>query len=802
LEDEGGGDGLMDAVRARARALLRANVTASVALAVIAGLGAGLALGAWAAARRGSGSYERFLDHLAGAEGSFGVCADDPTEACTSAALSDLRSLPEVATAVRMAAVMVRYELPSGQVIDGGLEVTIDEGFPTPVGEPIVVAGRLLDPAADDEVLVPDNVAMGLKVGSTVALTPYRGLFSDAGPELRTDARHTVRLVGIIRTPASLVVSTGTPERDEATPYAGPRWWARHADEVSPWGYAVLTRARPGVSLDELDAAVRERLGERITDLEVTGRPVEETVVDAIGFESSALLAFALVTALAVIVFVGQALVRQARREAVDQQVLVALGASRRQLVAGASLRAAPVAVAAALLASVVAFLSSVVTPVGVARLAEPARGLWFDPWVTVVGGAAVVLLVLLCLSVPALAVHRHVRSSGRSRAVSAAAGRLGLPDVAVAGAGVVLPGRQGGLAARTAVVGFAAVVAVAVAAAGVSASLADLRDHPANYGAVWDAEVGGIADENGTARVLEVLLPSDDVAAVAERLGTDARVGDEPTVVMAFDRHRGDPEPPWFDLVRGREPLLPGEAAVGPTIADRMGVDLGDDLVVQLEDGGGLRDETVRVVGIAVTHVGDDIGAGEGVVVPPAWLRDRVVGWSEPVVRFASGADPAELERALGSEWLTLDRPLPQASVRNLVRVDWLPWLLFAAVAALGIAAMLHALVITIRRQRGQLAVLRAVGFTRVQTGSAVCWAASMLAAIALVVGLPAGAVLARWGWRWLSGTAGVVVAPVVPLAAVVVIAAGAMLLANVLAVVPGWRASRVPTAEALRAE
>jgi len=88
-----------------------------------------------------------------------------------------------------------------------------------------------------------------------------------------------------------------------------------------------------------------------------------------------ALSIFAVVVALTGLLLVGQALARQTFLDSVDHPTLHALGFGRRQLVAVAVLRAGVVAIAAGALAVVLAVAVSPLTPIGVARDADPDLG-------------------------------------------------------------------------------------------------------------------------------------------------------------------------------------------------------------------------------------------------------------------------------------------------------------------------------------------------------------------------------------------------------------------------------------------
>jgi len=68
--------------------------------------------------------------------------------------------------------------------------------------------------------------------------------------------------------------------------------------------------------------------------------------------------------------------------------------------------------------------------------------------------------------------------------------------------------------------------------------------------------------------------------------------------------------------------------------------------------------------------------------------------------------------------------------------------------------------------------------------------------------VGVPLGIILGRWLWDLFARTIHVVPEPSVPALSIALIAAGALILANIVAAIPAWSAARTPTALLLRAE
>ena len=231
--------------------------------------------------------------------------------------LARLRALPVVAAAARTAAVPVRYEIPGVGNLDAAIEVIIDDEFPTPDGTPIVVEGRLLDPAAADEVVLPEGSDAGLGAGAVFAITPLRLGGSDSATPI-AELRHELTAVGKVRQPSSLAARIGELEQEPEAPAVGPGWWQRYGGLVSYYGIVIQVRPVPGTDPEVLRAEVAAAMGERFQGSEPAIGDEQLSVASAIRYEASALGLFAAAVAVAALVFVGQALARQASREASD----------------------------------------------------------------------------------------------------------------------------------------------------------------------------------------------------------------------------------------------------------------------------------------------------------------------------------------------------------------------------------------------------------------------------------------------------------------------------------------------------
>jgi ABC-type lipoprotein release transport system permease subunit len=129
-------------------------------------------------------------------------------------------------------------------------------------------------------------------------------------------------------------------------------------------------------------------------------------------------------------------------------------------------------------------------------------------------------------------------------------------------------------------------------------------------------------------------------------------------------------------------------------------------------------------------------------------------------------------------------------------------PLLFGVALSLFGAATMMHLLLVSVARRRSETGLLKSLGFIRRQVAAAVCWQATAVALVGIVVGAPIGIAAARVLWRVFATTFGVVPVPVVQPLLLAALAAGALAAANLLAAAPALRAARSHPAQLLRAE
>ena len=99
--------------------------------------------------------------------------------------------------------------------------------------------------------------------------------------------------------------------------------------------------------------------------------------------------------------------------------------------------------------------------------------------------------------------------------------------------------------------------------------------------------------------------------------------------------------------------------------------------------------------------------------------------------------------------------------------------------------------LITSVRRRRRDLALLKTLGFTRRQLAGVVTWQATIAVTIGAIIGIPLGVVLGRSLWDLFAREIHAVPEPTVPALTIALVALGALLLANIVAAIPGRQAA-----------
>jgi hypothetical protein len=679
----------------------------------------------------------------------------------------------------------------------------------------VVVEGRRADPGDPHELVLSEVTARqyGLGVGDTAelaTLSPEQVSAMFEGQQEPTSFDGPVvemRVVGVVRTLSDL-----SARPDEPIPVVlTPAFLDRYRGLVGMGGPSHMVRlADTPDAADRFGAAVdRAFAGEPRPGRDTSARA--SALDDSVGVITIALVVLALVVAVPGLVWAAAAIARQQRLSAGDLDVLRTLGAARaeRRLLAVGT--AAPALLAGAAFAPAVAVALSPVFPVGLARRLDPDTGPHAD--VTILAATAVVVLIVLGVAA-ALSAARLVDRAGRHEAspvpapaaVGWATRSLGPAPAAGVRFALWAP-RAVSVPVRPALVGACVGVVGLVGVVVVGASLDRFVVTPARWGTTWDAAVAdGPSDQVDRDQVVDRALRDRDIEAAAmARFDEQATIDGREAKAMTLEPVKGDLTP---TIVDGREPRSADEVAVGPDTLARLGASVGQHVAISSRSWGR---EDFRIVGVALFPTIDytfpladgaafTTGGGDRLHFGDPHRADA--GFERLLVRWAPGVDHDAAVRDLRRGGATVDLPTASSEVTGLRDVRLFPAAAAAGLVVLGVTSTSHALAVTVRRRRVELGVLSALGFTPGQRRVVIVAQATTIGCVALVVGIPLGAVAGRLVWSTIAGSLGVATDAVLPAGLLAVGALAVILVLNLIAAVPARSAGRLPVAEALRSE
>jgi putative ABC transport system permease protein len=281
------------------------------------------------------------------------------------------------------------------------------------------------------------------------------------------------------------------------------------------------------------------------------------------------------------------------------------------------------------------------------------------------------------------------------------------------------------------------------------------------------------------------------------------ARVADTTTSLdlVRVESVKGGLEP---RLVSGRLPDASDEIMLGRLSANRLGRHIGAAIHLRGEQG----TRTFHVVGIGIVPgiAGvDGVGTG-GVLTPAGFARvNEASETSAAAVTLRARVTPAlarHLASRIGSETPVAGGESVPPTISNIRRVRNVPVALAILLGVLALITMLHALYTSIRSRRLDVAVMKSLGANRRWITRLVHSQATLLTVVPLVIGIPLGVLGGARVFHTFVDRIGALPDPTIPTVALVAIAVGAVVLANLVALFPARRARRLPTATLLRAE
>ena len=551
---------------------------------------------------------------------------------------------------------------------------------------------------------------------------------------------------------------------------------------------------------------------------------IEATAEQTLRPESIALGVFGLIAALAMLVIAGQVISRRLRFNASDLVVLRSLGATPTTTAVDGLVGIVLSIVAGSILAGLVAVALSPLGLLGPIRPYVP-HGINVD-WAILGLGMAVAAAALLALAL-VVAIRVLPRRStvlqrlAKVRGSSAArvAANASLPVSAVTGIRLALePGSgRNSVPVRSAILGTVFALIIVTSTITFGASLHTLVAQPALYGWNWTYEMnggGGLGDIPSAGA--NTLLAQDKYVSAWSGVSFGFLKIDGQNVSVMGASPRAQVGPP---VLSGHGFNALNQIVLGTATLDQLHKHIGDS--VEVSSGGTLT--KLQIVGTATlptigiqgsTHLEMGNGAVLSYKLIPASQRNLFDVKSGPnaiLVRVKPGSDQRAAFRSLsailvklggnsnGAQTQSVQRP---AQIVNYGSLGSTPVVLGAALAVGAVVAMGLTLITSVRRRRRDLALLKTLGFTRRQLAAAIAWQSSVATAIGTAIGVPLGVVLGRFLWDLFAHEIYAVPSPTVPILSVVAIVVSALVLANLVAAIPGRLAARTSTALLLRAE
>ena len=772
----------------------RRRSRATLTLVLLVGIAGAVVLTAVAGSRRTASSFDRFTSESLSADVIADLGAVDPV------IVETIARLPMVETSGSFTVV---FALVDGVDADLAILAPGDAHAGVLLERDRVLRGRRPDPAQPDEVAVNEAAAslVGVDVGDQITIatmTPAQvtaeEYFPARGPLLRFD------VVGVLRGPDDL------NSRAEGAFIASQAFLDTVHGQVDEYTTFLAIELAEGALAADFETTIGQLIppdqGYGTISLDVRSRAARGTISSI----AQGLAFFGLVATLAALVATGQSVGRHVASGRGDARILLQLGFTRTDRTVALVLMTLPAALCSAALASVAAWLTSSIMPIGLARRADPNLGPTAD-WTVLLGGALAVTVAVLVSALVAATWMTRPRSGAILKpgpsAMVAAVSRAGLGPVAANGVRLAIDRRGPALPVRSAIAGVAVAILGVFAVLTFSSSLDRLLVSPDRWGYDWDLLLNVTSGEVGTA--VAGVAGDDRLTAVAQWDAGFSYVEGEGIRAYGLDPVAGDI---GFSLLSGRQPATPAEVVLGPDTADRLGARLGDRVRVAADSVDNGRPSVV-VVGTALFPDDGDEGFSNAIgyfgaafeehsIVPDSFEANQLV------VRVAPGLDIDDVAASLDAEYPDSvsgeSLPAQPGPVANLSSVRSLPLWLAAFVALLGIASLGHVLLTTLWRRRLELGTLRSLGLTPRQAFLCVVWQALAVTLLGLVIGAPLGMALGRQAWFAVANPINVatdVAWPRVLLGSAIV---AALAVAALVAVVPGLGAARLRVAEALR--
>ena len=849
-------EGVVDVTQAlrvawyRYRATFTLQLSGYLSIVLLIGLIGGVAMASVSAGRRTQSSYPTFLASTNPSNLTMAVFQASANAGPGSSLKSAIERLPDVKRVVTAGTLPLIDIGANGAPRLSSLAniniVSSLDGMTVDQDRLAILQGRAANPRRADEIVMNAGAAriLGVQVGQVIALglyTPAQMNLPDFGsPKVKPAVLVHERLVGIVALNTQLVQDD--VDQTYGVIYVDAALTRRIVKPLN-----LFTPVLYGVQLLDGDRGIAKMQHELVALVpkgQIYEFHVASTVTSqvelAIKPESVALGSFGAIAALACLILAGQAISRLLGRGERDRDVLRALGASPVIIVTEGLVGVLLAVGLGTIVAAVVAVALSPLGPLGPVRPVYPDAGFNFD-WTVIGAGVAVLVLglgaIMTALSVRSL-TKRSLQSgesaSGQSRAALGLQ-RAGIPVAGVVGVHFALESGRGRSAVpvRSIIGGTVVAVAMVVATLTFASGFNTLISRPPLYGWNWTYLLN--PSNAVPPKALSLLNHDPRVAAWSGADYTDLQIDGEELPIL-LESPGAKLSPP---ILSGHGLETSRQIVLGAGTLNQLHERIGNTVIVSL---GTKKDAPyyipptpLVIVGTATlpavgysSFVAEHTSMGTGALVPLDFTNVPFTGHSadpnldgpelvfvrmrvgvgsaagrEDMQRIANTANRifATDKNAAGNsvEVLGVLRPVQIVNYRSIGST---PIFLAAGLALGAVLALGLTLASSVRRRRRDLALLKTLGFTHRQLASAVAWQATTTALIGMAVGLPLGVVIGRQLWTLFARSIYAVPDPTVPALSVLIVGAGTVLFANLIAFLPGRDAGRTPAALALRAE
>jgi hypothetical protein len=556
---------------------------------------------------------------------------------------------------------------------------------------------------------------------------------------------------------------------------------------------------------------------------------VEDQAEQAVKPESIALAVFGVIAGLATLLIAFQLIAREILVTREEREVMWYVGA-RPWSTATDSLLGLGISI---LLGSCLAAVSCVglsrVLIFGPVQQVIPAKNFSFDWTVIGLGVLAFVIIptiaaaVLNALGTPRIRPRLLVRAPRRASPVAQAATHNGVPVTAELGLRYALESGSGrtSVPTRSTILASALAIVIVVSALTFGSSLKTLISTPRLYGWNWNAMLESDSGY-GNVPLLQAARLLNTAPSVAAWTGIDfdSLLFDGQAIpVIGATPHAGVAP----TLLAGHQVDAANQVIVGAETLAALHKRIGDTVRVS----GGSKTTVLHIVGVATMPTvgigfGLHLSIGAGALVDKDLLPSdlqSLIGLPDPgpnaiLVRFRTSANALVAHQSIARIVSSLNRleegaagiisysDIRPAEITNYQAIGAVPSLLAGGLAAGTVAALTLTLLTAVRRRRRDFALLKALGCTRGQLASVLAWQSSISVGIGILVGIPLGIVFGRAMWDLFAHELFAIPKSTIPALDIGLVALGALVLANIIAAIPGRRAANTKTSVILNAE